>query len=58
MPYLWFAGVHASVGVCGVTASVDASASDVLSKFNIGVMGTAEARKKRFVVPVVTINGK
>ena len=42
MPYLRFAGVHGSVGVCGVTASVHAIASDVLSEFDIGVMGAAE----------------
>ena len=52
MPYLWFAGVHGSVGARGVTASVHASPSDVLSKLNIGLMGATEARKKRFVVPV------
>jgi hypothetical protein len=51
-PYLWFAGVHGSVGAHGFTASVHASASDVLSKFNIGLMGAVEARKKRFVAPV------
>ena len=51
-PYLWFAGVHGNVGARGYTASVHASASDVLSKFNIGLMGAVEARKKRFVVPV------
>jgi hypothetical protein len=51
-PYLWFAGVHGNVGAHGYTASVHASAGDVLSKFNIGLMGAVEARKKRFVVPV------
>jgi hypothetical protein len=51
-PYLWFAGVHGTVGALGRTASVHASASDVLSKFNIGLMGAAEARKKRLVIPI------
>jgi len=51
-PYLWFAGVHGTVGALGHTASVHASASDVLSKFNIGLMGAVEARKKRFLLPV------
>jgi hypothetical protein len=51
-PYLWFAGVHGDVGARGYTASVHASAADVLSKFNIGLMGAVEARKKRFLVPV------
>jgi hypothetical protein len=51
-PYLWFAGVHGTVGARGHTASVHASAGDVLSKFNIGLMGAVEARKKRFLLPV------
>jgi hypothetical protein len=51
-PYLWFAGVHGTVGALGRTASVHASASDVLSKFNIGLMGAMEARKQRFVLPI------
>ena len=51
-PYLWFAGVHGNVGAHGYTASVHASATDVLSKFNIGLMGAVEARKKRFIVPI------
>ncbi len=51
-PYLWFAGVHGTVGVRGRTASVHASATDVLSHFNIGLMGAMEARKGRFVLPV------
>jgi hypothetical protein len=51
-PYLWFAGVHGNVGARGYTASVHASATDVLSHFNIGLMGAVEARKKRFVAPV------
>ena len=51
-PYLWFAGVHGNVGARGYTASVHASAADVLSKFNIGLMGAVEARKKRFLLPV------
>jgi hypothetical protein len=44
--------VHGTVGARGHTASVHASASDVLSKFNIGLMGSVEARKKRFLLPV------
>jgi hypothetical protein len=51
-PYLWFAGVHGNVGARGYTASVHANAADVLSKFNIGLMGAVEARKKRFLLPV------
>src|SRR5437764_1444345 len=38
-PYLWFAGAHGTVGAFGRTASVHASALDLLSHFNIGLMG-------------------
>ncbi len=51
-PYLWFAGVHGTVGALGREVSVHASASDVFSKFNIGFMGAFEARKKRIVLPL------
>ncbi len=51
-PYLWFAGVHGTVGALNRTAGFHASAADVLSKFNIGLMGALEARKKRFLLPV------
>jgi hypothetical protein len=51
-PYLWFAGAHGTLGARGRTASFHASAADVLSKFNIGLMGAVEARKRRFVVPI------
>jgi hypothetical protein len=51
-PYLWFAGVHGTVGLGGRTASIHASGIDVLSHFNIGLMGAMEARKGRFVVPL------
>jgi hypothetical protein len=50
--YLWFAGMHGTVGAQGFDASVHASAADVFSKFNIGFMDTTEFRKKRFVVPI------
>lgn len=48
-PYLWFAGVHGAAGPLRRPVSIDATAGDVLSKFNIGIMGAVEARKKRFV---------
>ena len=50
--YLWFAGMHGTVGADGFDASVHASAADVLSKFNIGFMDATEFRKKRFVIPI------
>lgn len=49
-PYLWFAGAHGTVGVLGHTASVHASAGDLLSHLDIGLMGAADARYKRFVM--------
>ena len=51
-PYIWFAGVHGTTGVNGHEASVHASASDVLSYVNIGLMGAVEARYKRIIVPI------
>jgi hypothetical protein len=51
-PYLWFAGVHGTIGARDRSASFHASVGDVLSKLNIGLMGAVEARKKRFIVPV------
>jgi hypothetical protein len=49
-PYLWFAGTHGTVGVRGRTASVHASPWDLLSHFNFGLMGAAEARYRHFVL--------
>jgi hypothetical protein len=51
-PYLWFPGVHGTVGVGGRDASVHASPGDLLSHFRFGLMGTLEARYKRLVLPV------
>ena len=51
-PYLWFPGIHGTVGALGQDASVHVSGSDVLSYFNFGLMGAVEARKNRFVLPV------
>jgi hypothetical protein len=51
-PYLWFAGVHGTIGARDRSASFHASAGDVISKLNIGLMGAVEARKGRFVVPI------
>jgi len=49
-PYLWFAGAHGTVGALGRNVSIHASPGDLLSHFDIGLMGAAEARKKRFVL--------
>ena len=51
-PYLWFPGLSGTAGVLGHEASVHASAGDVLSNFNFGLMGAVEARKNRLLVPV------
>jgi hypothetical protein len=49
-PYLWFAGAHGTVGARGRNASIHASPGDLLSHFDIGVTGAAEARRKRFLL--------
>ena len=49
-PYLWFAGAHGTVGVLGREASVHASAGDLLSHFNFGLMGASEAQIGRFLL--------
>jgi len=51
-PYLWFPGLHGTVGAFGHNASVHASGTEVLSNFNFGLMGSVEAQKERFVFPV------
>ncbi len=48
--YGWLAGLEGDVGIGGRVANVDASIGDILSNFDIGVMGLAEARYKRFGV--------
>jgi hypothetical protein len=49
-PYLWFAGTHGTVGALGRDASVHASAGDLLSHFNFGIMGASEAQLGRFLL--------
>jgi hypothetical protein len=51
-PYLWFPGVHGAVGFGGRSASIHASAADLLSHFRFGLMGTAELRHKHLLLPV------
>src|SRR5438270_321396 len=51
-PYLWFPGLSGTAGVRGHDVSVHASPGDLLSHFDIGLMGAFEARKKRWVIPV------
>jgi hypothetical protein len=44
-PYLWFAGLQGTTGNRGHYVSIHASPGDLLSNFNIGLMGAVEARK-------------
>ena len=50
-PYLWFAGLHGTVGTKGHEASVHASFSDIFSYLNIGLMVAVEPRYNRIVMP-------
>jgi hypothetical protein len=51
-PYLWFPGVHGTVGTNDREVGFHASAIDLLSHFRFGLMGTVEARKNRLVIPL------
>jgi hypothetical protein len=51
-PYLWFPGVHGTIGALGRSAGFKASPSDLLSHFRFGIMGAVEARRSRFLVPI------
>jgi len=51
-PYLWFPGVHGTIGARGHEASVHASPGDLLSHFRFGLMGLVDTRYKRIVIPV------
>jgi hypothetical protein len=50
-PYLWFPGVHGTLGARNQSASIHASPGDLLSHFRFGLMGAVEPRYKRFVMP-------
>ena len=54
-PYLWFPGVHGTLGLRERTVSIHASPGDLLSNFRIGLMGTADLRQKRLLLPVDVI---
>ena len=49
-PYGWLSGIEGDIGVGGRTTHIDASIGDILSNFDIGFMGVAEARYERFGV--------
>jgi len=50
--YLWFAGVHGTAGALGRKVSVDATAGDVFSRANIGIMGAGEFQRNRLALPL------
>jgi hypothetical protein len=51
-PYLWFPGVHGTVGAFGRDVGFKASPTDLLSNFRFGLMGAVEARRNRLLVPI------
>ena len=51
-PYLWFAGVHGTVGVRGYETGIHASFSEIFDYLNLGLMFAAEPRYKKFSAPV------
>jgi opacity protein-like surface antigen len=51
LSYLWFPGVHGTVGAKGYSTDVDVSPADVLKHFNIGLMGSFEPQYKRWSLP-------
>ncbi|HUL33556.1 MAG TPA: hypothetical protein VL128_06710 [Candidatus Eisenbacteria bacterium] len=51
-PYIWFSGMHGTVGALGSEASVHADFSDIFNYLNIGAMGVFETRYKRVIMPV------
>jgi hypothetical protein len=50
-PYIWFAGVHGTVGALDHQASVHASFGDIFNYLNIGAMAAVEPRYNRIVMP-------
>jgi hypothetical protein len=51
-PYIWFAGIHGTVGALNHDASVHATFGDIFNYLNIGLMGVVEPRYNRIVMPV------
>ncbi len=51
-PYLWFPGVHGTVGAQGHDLNYSASPGDLLSNFRFGLMGAVEARRNRLLTTV------
>jgi hypothetical protein len=51
-PYLWFPGVHGTIGALGRDTSVHVTPGDLLSNVRFGLMGLVDTRYKRIVVPL------
>lgn len=51
-PYLWFPGVHGTVGAFNRDAGFAASAGDLISHLRLGLMGSAEARYDKVLFPM------
>jgi hypothetical protein len=51
-PYLWFPGVHGTIGAFGRDVGVHATPGDLLSNFRFGLMGLVDTRYKRIVLPL------
>jgi hypothetical protein len=51
-PYLWFPGVHGTIGARDHDASIHVSPGDLLSNFRFGLMGLVDTRYKRIVLPL------
>ena len=49
-PYLWIAGINGRTGLGNLVVDVDAGLADENVDLNFGLMGTFEARKKRFII--------
>jgi hypothetical protein len=52
IPELWLPGVHGTVGAFDHTVDAHVSTIDLLSHFRFGLMGAADTRWKRLVLPV------
>src|SRR5213075_394417 len=48
-PYLYMTGLTGTIGARGQTSDVDLSFGDIFKHLKLGLMGTFEARKHRFV---------
>ena len=51
-PYLWFPGVHGTIGAQGHDIGYSASPGDLLSNFRFGLMGVVEARRNRLLTTI------